>query len=471
MAKSCSYEGGRLGGPAGGFVYIRSFIFTIVVCALAASMPAGAVEEPSSVIVLRASRMWDGQASKPVQNAVVIVEQGRIREAGSGLAVPSGAKVIDLGDVTLMPGLIDLHVHTTGEIGANFVQTFFEDLRSGVPEESLRAAVFARRMLDAGFTTIRNLGAGDRIDAGLRDAIAKGYTIGPRIIAATNSLGARGGHCDSSGFPAGTFGKESNIEDGIASGPDDFRDAVRYQIKYGADVIKVCATGGVLSLADEVDTPQITQAEMDAIVDEAHRLRKRVAVHAHGAEGAKVAIRAGTDTIEHGSFLDEEALRMMKERGTWLVPTLLAGESVDKGPAGKTLPPEIRAKADAAIAKRSDTFRKAIQIGVKVAFGTDSGVSQHGINAQEFALMVDHGMSPLMALRAGTLDAAVALGLEREIGTLQKGKVADVIAVSGDPFKDIRATERVRFVMKSGKIVKQDPQLSTTGAYRNHPES
>jgi len=200
-------------------------------------------------------------------------------------------------------------------------------LRKTVAEQSIEASVMARRMLDAGFTTIRNLGANDRIDAGLRDAIAKNLIPGPKILAATNALGAPGGHCDSTGFPEGTFGEESAIADGIASGPDQFRDSVRYQVKYGADVIKVCATGGVLSIGDEVDTPQITQAEMDAIVEEAHKLRKRVAVHAHGAEGAKVAIRAGADTIEHGSFLDDEALRMMKQKGTWLVPTLLSANA------------------------------------------------------------------------------------------------------------------------------------------------
>jgi imidazolonepropionase-like amidohydrolase len=211
----------------------------------------------------------------------------------------------------------------------------------------------------------------------------------------------------------------------------------------------------VLSLADEVDTPQVTQPEMDAIVDEAHRLRKRVAVHAHGAEGAKVAIRAGADTIEHGSFLDEEALRMMKERGTWFVPTLLAGEAVGKGPVAKTMPPELQAKGAAALAKRSDTFRMALKLGVKIAFGTDSGVSPHGTNAKEFALMVEHGMSPLAALRSATSDAAKALGMEDEIGTLEPGKLADVIALAGDPFQDIHTTEKVVFVMKSGSIVRQ----------------
>ena len=415
---------------------------------------APAATESDSILALRAARLWDGRSQAPITNGIVIVERGMIRQAGTGIPIPDGAKVVDLGDVTLLPGFIDMHVHTTGELGANFLLTFYQGLRKTVAEQAIEASVMARRMLDAGFTTIRNLGAYDRIDAGLRDAIAKNLIPGPRILAATNALGARGGHCDSTGFPEGTFGEESGIADGIASGPDQFRDAVRYQVKYGADVIKVCATGGVLSIGDEVDTPQITQAEMDAIVEEAHKLRKRVAVHAHGAEGAKVAIRAGADTIEHGSFLDDEALRMMKERGTWLVPTLLAGEFAGKGPASKTLPPEVQAKAAAAIGKRSDTFKKALKMQVKIAFGTDSGVSPHGVNAQEFGLLVDHGMSPVSALRAATMDAATALGLEKQIGSLETGKVADVIAVAGDPFRDIHVTEKVVFVMKGGNIIR-----------------
>ena len=414
-----------------------------------------AATESDSIVAIRAARLWDGRSSAPLANGIVIVEDGMIRQVGKGIAIPNAAKVVDLGDVTLLPGFIDMHVHTTGELGANFLLSFYQGLRKTVAEQAIEASVMSQRMLDAGFTTIRNLGANDRIDAGLRDAIAKNLISGPTILAATNALGARGGHCDSTGFPEGTFGEESGVADGIASGPDQFRDAVRYQVKYGADVIKVCATGGVLSIGDEVDTPQITQAEMDAIVEEAHKLRKRVAVHAHGAEGAKVAIRAGADTIEHGSFLDDEALRMMKQRGTWLVPTLLAGEYAGKGPASKTLPPEVQAKAAVAVAKRSDTFKKALKMQVKIAFGTDSGVSPHGVNAQEFALLVDHGMSPVSALRAATMDAATALGLEKKIGSLERGKVADVIAVEGDPFRDIHATEKVVFVMKGGKIVKE----------------
>jgi imidazolonepropionase-like amidohydrolase len=412
-------------------------------------------ETSPSVTVLRATRIWDGKSESPTPNGVVIIENGKIKSVGSGSAIPASANVIDLGDVSLLPGFIDLHVHTTGEIGSNFLLTFYEGLRMNVAEQAIRASVFARKMLDAGFTTVRNLGANDRIDAGLRNTINKGLVLGPRIIAATNALGARGGHCDETGFPENTFGDESSVADGIASGPDEFRDSVRYQIKYGADVIKVCGTGGVLSIGDEVDTPQITQSEMDAIVDEAHRLRKKVAVHAHGAEGAKVAVRAGADTIEHGSFLDDEVLNMMKKQGTWLVPTLLAGEYAGKGPSSKTMPPELQKKAAEAMAKRSDTFKNALKLGVKIAFGTDSGVSPHGVNAQEFALLVDHGMSPVDALRTSTINAAEALGLEKEIGTLEPGKTADIIAMSGNPFQDIKATEKVVFVMKSGIVVLQ----------------
>ena len=308
----------------------------------------------------------------------------------------------------------------------------------------------------AGFTTVRDVGSDDYIDVGLRNTIRDGVIPGPRMLVAVHALGARGGHCDETGFPYQRFGPERGIEEGIASGADQFRDAVRFQIKYGADVIKTCVTGGVLSLSDEVDTPQLTQEEMNAIVEEAHRLRKKVASHAHGAEGAKVAIRAGVDSIEHGSFLDEEALRMMKERGTYLVPTLMAGEYVAGRAAIRHYPPEIETKAKAAVAARSETFRKALQMGVKIAFGTDSAVSPHGMNAQEFALLVSLGMTPAAALRTATYSAADLLGLSKTIGTLEPGKAADVIAVPGDPLADIRVMERVNFVMKGGRVYRND---------------
>jgi imidazolonepropionase-like amidohydrolase len=408
-----------------------------------------------STTALKAARVFDGTSDRAIANGVVLVEGGRIKAVGAGLAVPAGATVIDLGDATLLPGFIDAHVHLTGESGDNWYADTVNGLRQNVPEQAIRASEYARRTLMAGFTTIRNVGAGEWIDVGLRNAIDAGVVPGPRILTAAHSLGARGGHCDSGGFPYLLFGKEPGIAEGIASGPDQFRDAVRIQHKYGANVIKVCATGGVLSLGDAVDTPQLTQDEMDALVDEAHRLGLKAAAHAHGALGAKVAVRARIDSIEHGSFLDDEALRMMKERGTYLVPTLMAGEYAGGRKATRQYPPEIAAKAKAAVEARSAVFKDALRAGVKIAFGTDSAVSPHGRNAEEFALLVEHGMAPAAALRT-SVAAAALLGLDKRLGTLEAGKEGDVVAVPGDVLADVRATEKVLFVMKGGKVYRND---------------
>ena len=278
------------------------------------------------------------------------------------------------------------------------------------------------------------------------------------MLVSVHAIGATGGHCDEGGYRQGLF-PETGPWVGVINGADQAREAVRLAHKYGADIIKTCATGGVLSLTDDVDTPQLTQEELNAIVDEAHALRRKTAAHAHGAEGAKRAIRAGIDSIEHGSFMDDEALDMMKQRGTYLVPTLIAGESLkEKMEKGLYLPPAIAAKARAAVAARTQMFQHAVAKGVKIGFGTDAAVYPHGHNAEEFHLMVDLGMKPMDALRSAASADAELLGLADKIGTLQTGKLADVVAVPGDPMENIRKTEQVLFVMKEGVIYKNERQ-------------
>ncbi len=364
-----------------------------------------------------------------------------------------GATVIDLGDATLLPGFMDAHTHLTMDFNPDYVREEIDTLQRPIPEQALIASSYARKTLMAGFTTVRDVGSRDFLDIGLRNAINHGIVDGPRMLVSVHAIGATGGHCDdSAGFRFGLFGHETGVADGVINSPWEARDAVRFNIKYGADVIKTCATGGVLSLTDDVDTPQLTQEELDALVDEAHALRRKTAAHAHGATGAKRAIKAGIDSIEHGTFLDDEGLRMMREHGTYLVPTL----ATRTGIAEMKLPPQVRAKADLALKQQDNMVRRALANGVKIALGTDAAVYPHGNNAVEFVLMAADGMPFAQALHAGTSSAADLLGVSEKLGTLEAGKLADVVAVPGNPLEDIKVTQSVFFVMKEGKVYRND---------------
>ncbi len=423
---------------------------------LGAENPAVPTPTPAETIVLKAARLFDGKSKTLLPNGVVIIQGNVITAAGSNLDVPNEAQVLDLGDATLSPGLIDAHTHLTLD---DYSDTY-DELRLKILEETQPQIAFdciprARATLEAGFTSVRDVGSLFFVDVALRNAIAHGLVEGPRMLVATKGIGATGGHFDGSdGFRDGLFGRQMDYTDGIADGPEAIRKAVRYEVKNGADVIKSAVSGGVLSLTDEVDVPQFSADEMKMLVEESHRLRKKVAVHCHGDTAAREAINAGVDSIEHGSFMKPDTLALMKQKGTYLTPTLIAAEWI-MGKIDK-YPPAVQAKARAAVAARSEMFRNALRIGVKISFGTDAGVYPHGQNAKEFALMTGLGMKPIDALISATSADADLLDVTSKLGTLEKGKLADVIAIPGDPTADITATERVFFVMKDGKIVRND---------------
>ena len=409
------------------------------------------------VVVLRAARLIDGTGSALLDNAAIVVTDDKISAVGPAgtVQVPAGARIMDLGDVTLLPGFIDAHTHLVGRVLGD-PEGDASAVRDYASLPAILAVNNARDTLMAGFTTVRNVGATGRFDdMALRKAINEGWIVGPRMQTAGHSLGITGGHCDVNGYRPGLL--DRSIEDGIADGPDQIRSAVRYQIKYGADVIKTCATGGVLSEGDAVGATQYSYEELKAMVEEANKLERKVAAHAHGTEGIKIATRAGVSSIEHGSFLDEEGARMMAQRGTFLVPTLMAGEAVERAATNGVIKGLRAEKAMAAGAAMRRGIKIAVANKVPIALGTDAGVIPHGTNAREFFLMVEWGgMTPMDAIVAGTLSGAKLLGWDKTIGSLTVGKLADIVAVPGNPLKDIHNLERPGFVMKSGVVQKNN---------------
>ena len=407
------------------------------------SPPKESAQQVPAVTVLRAARMLDVQTGRIVSPAVVVIEKDRIKSVNPA-SVPAGT-VIDLGDVTLLPGLIDMHTHLSFDIEGNWLHRSVTDTAG---DNALRGARNARKTLLAGFTTVRDLGSADFVDVALMRAIDQDFVPGPRMFPAGHSIGITGGHCDTTGYIPGV--RERGPESGVADGPEAVLKAVRYQIKHGAKVIKVCATAGVLSLEGPVGAQQLSEIELRTIVEEAGRHGLKVAAHAHGTEGIIAAVRAGVASVEHGSLLNDEAISLMKQRGTYLVPTTYLGQAIRLD----ALPPSIRAKAEYVLPLARQSLQLAIKSGVKIAFGTDAAVYPHGDNAREFAVLVERGMTPADAIRTATLNAVDLLGVS-DRGNIAPGLLADLVAVPGNPLENIRALEDVRFVMKGGTIYKR----------------
>ncbi|MBL8125056.1 MAG: amidohydrolase family protein [Pyrinomonadaceae bacterium] len=403
------------------------------------------------VTVIKAGRLIDTVNGKVLENQTIIIEGDRIKAVGSNLTVPSGAEVIDLSKMTVMPGFSDSHVHITGQAGGDYYETLF---RRNVMDEAVSAHIYAKRTLDAGFTTVRSLGTGPFVDIALRNAINRGEIPGPRILAANMYIGSTGSHGDLTGFSPWLGDRTPPEMSGVADGVEEVRKKVRYLIKYGADVIKFGATAGVLTEEASVGAPQYSQEEMNAIVAEAHLHGIKVTAHAHGAEGIKMAIRAGVDSIEHGSFLDDEGIRMMKERGTYLSADIYNDDYILAEYAKFNTPQVIIDKEKLVGRVQRENFKKAVQAGVKIAYGTDAGVYPHGWNGKQFAKMVEWGMTPMGAIQASTVSNADLFGWSDRIGSITAGKFADIVAVDGDPLQNISILEKVGFVMKGGVVYK-----------------
>ena len=405
--------------------------------------------QTSQQIVIHAGHVLDVKTGKLLADQTVVIEDGKIvsLQAASDARANANTVRIELPNATILPGLIDAHTHLTMDPMFGYAE-----LGISVPREALIGAKNARLTLNAGFTTVRNVGAGGYTDVALRDAIDAGGIPGPRMLVSGPPLGITGGHCDDNLLPF----EYHHVADGVADGIAAVQQKVRQNIKYGADLIKVCATGGVLSKGDDPQASQYTLEEMKAIVTDAHRLGRKVAAHAHGAQGILWATQAGVDSIEHGSYIDDAGIAEMKKNGTYLVPTLYLGDWFLENAERNHVPDFYLTKAKAVMPVARKNIARAFASGVKVAFGTDAAVYPHGLNAHEFAVMVKLGLTPLQAIQAATINAADLLGWSGKIGTLDAGAWADIVAVDGDPLKDVTALEHVKFVMKGGEVVKND---------------
>ena len=428
-----------------------------VALSLAGSVVAAAEAAPApKVTYIHAGALLDRPGSPPRGASTIIVRDGKIAEVRDGYTTPErGATVADLKDRFVMPGLIDLHVHLWG-IGGDPVQSRLTALNRDDADTQVIAEVNARKTLEAGFTTVRDLGGDARGMRALREAVERGDIAGPTIVNAGNPISVSGGHGDTTNGLAERFAEAVHEHQlSVCDGPDDCRRATRLQVARGAQVIKFMATGGVLSNVSGGLGRAMTPEEMRAIVETPHILGRRTAPHSHAAAGVTAPLEAGVDSIEHGSFLDDEAIALLKAKDAYLVPTVLAGVTALAQARAGALPPAVIPKAEEAATAAMASYRKALAAGVKFAFGTDTGVSKHGDNAQEFALLVKVGMTPAQALRSATVAAAEALGREKELGAIEPGRLADIIAVTGSPLEDVTRMERVDFVMRHGVIHKQ----------------
>jgi len=426
-------------------------LITLAVASALLSSPFSTVADT----LIHAGKVFTGTSNSLQENVTIVVEDNKIKAVKKGFAeAQEGDTVIDLKTSTVMPGLMDMHVHLSSQHGGP--QTYLERFSLNEADYALRAANYAKITLDSGFTTVRNLGDGYNETVALRNAISKGYATGPRIYTVAKSIATTGGHADPSNGLSHLLRPDVGPKQGVVNGEAEAREAVRTRYQDGADLIKITATGGVLSVAKSGQNPQFMTDELEAIVETAKDYGMTVAVHAHGKEGMKRAIEAGVDSIEHGTYMDDEIRTLMKKHGTYYVPTILAGKFVaDKAKIDGFFPELVRPKAAAIGPLIQNTFEQAHKACVKIAFGTDSGVSAHGDNAQEFSLMVEAGMKPADALLSATVNSANLLGISDILGTLEEGKLADIVAVQGNPLDDISLMESVSFVMKDGVVYKK----------------